>query len=136
MTRQACKGRAPCPGVVYVVHYAHVLAMAWLVGGPAAAWLTRASRLRTFEGVTWAAFGVIVATGVGNVGALGDGLPGLASTWGMLLLAKLVLVLVLAGLSLRRSVLAWRGTPSRRLYGVTALLAAVIGAMGVWLAHG
>ncbi|WP_424000474.1 CopD family protein [Haloarcula salina] len=75
----------------------HVLAMAVLVGGSAAAWygyrsgavdgLAAADR---FEWLFWAGVGALVLTGVGNLGALGP--PGPTTDWGRTLLVKLTLV--------------------------------------------
>lgn len=88
----------------------HVLAMALLVGGAAGLW---AAARRTpddlhalatgYEWLFWAALGVLVLTGVGNLGALGA--PGPATRWGQVLLAKLALVTAF--------VLGWRSGRSR-----------------------
>jgi uncharacterized protein YcgI (DUF1989 family) len=81
-------------------------------------------------------------TGVGNLGALAPAIP--RGAWGVALLAKLALVLVVLVGSAVRSVTVWAaGDPVadaeaslRRAYGLTtvALLAAV--ALAAVLAHG
>jgi putative copper export protein len=55
--------------------------------------------MEAYEYGFWAAMGLIVATGVGNVAHFGDSLPGLDSTWGARFSLKLALVGVLLALS-------------------------------------
>lgn len=87
----------------------HVLTMVALVGGSAATWNALrtagpdAAALRRFECGFWAALGVLLATGVGNLGALGAPEPG--TRWGGLFTAKLLVVLaVVLGSFLRTAV--------------------------------
>lgn len=75
----------------------HVLAMVVVVGGTAAVWYGSRHRstidltlARQYEWAFWAALGVLVLTGVGNLGALG--VPGPATDWGQILLVKLLVV--------------------------------------------
>lgn len=58
-----------------------------------------------YERVFWAAFGVLVVTGVGNLGAFGGGLPQPDSEWGRALTLKLIAVLVVAAASAARTLL-------------------------------
>ena len=90
-----------------LVRTAHVLGMVALVGGSAGAWYAlRATpralvpALSRFECVFWGAMGVMLVTGVGNLGALGA--PGPGTGWGALLTVKLSVVLcVVVGSMLR-----------------------------------
>lgn len=97
----------------------HVLAMAVLVGGSAAAWygyrsgavagLAAAGR---FEWLFWAGVGTLVLTGVGNLGALGP--PGPTTDWGRTLLVKLSLVVVLVCGSAVRTMVVVRAREAAR----------------------
>jgi uncharacterized membrane protein len=102
-----------------------------------------------YEWMFWAAVGIAVATGVGNLGLKGDGLLAASTGWGTALSIKLVLVLTLLAMSLVRSNVVIRlkqlseSLDHRRtpivlaiLYGLTT--AALFGAawIGLGLAHG
>lgn len=144
-----------------LVRLVHVLAVATLLGGSALLWaavrtpdvdqvaaVTLASR---YEWLFWAAVGAIAATGVGNLGALGTGVPGPNSDWGLVLLAKLLAV---AGLFLgsvvrtaavvRLDALAAEAAGSdrrvrpflRRGYGLTVLYLVALVTLAEVLAHG
>ena len=130
----------------------HVLTMAALVGGTLAVWygyrtgaITGLELARRYEWAFWAALGVVVVTGVGNLGALGA--PGPATDWGRILLVKLAVVLAVVVGSAVRTMAVVRagdagvrdstsGVLARRIYGVTtaALLAVVV--LAEVLAHG
>lgn len=132
----------------------HVLAVAVLVGGTLALWygyrssvLATLQPARTYEWLFWAALGVLVLTGVGNLGALGA--PGPATDWGRTLLAKLLLVLaVVLGSAVRTLAVVrtgdWRvgrpgetdARPFGRAYGVTAGALLVLVVLAEVLAHG
>jgi hypothetical protein len=85
-------------------------------------------------------------TGVGNLGAFGQGLPAPTTAWGLRLTVKLVVVLALALLSLPRTlavaVLMNRPAESGRsqvvpsLYAATVMLVLAVVVLAVWLAHG
>jgi hypothetical protein len=97
-----------------------------------------------YEWIFWAAIGVQVMTGVGNLGAFGDALPPSDSAFGTKLIVKLVAVLALAILSVPRTiaVVAMAGDKTPRpgllsaMYGGTTLMVVAIAGIAVWLAHG
>jgi hypothetical protein len=97
-----------------------------------------------YEWIFWAAIGLQVMTGVGNLGAFGDALPSPSSGWGMKLIVKLVAVLALAVLSVPRTLavvaMASATRPRPRLlsalYGGTTAIVVGIAGLAVWLAHG
>jgi len=138
-----------------VVRIIHVLAATVLVGGAVAIALVaataREARSSTatliatatrYEIAFWLAFGVIVATGVGNLGAFGRGLPDVGTDWGRTLVIKLSAVVLFALFSAVRTLVAVRlslGSASSvnltRWYGATALLAGSVVTLAIWLAH-
>ena len=91
------------------VRTVHLLSMVALVGGSAATWYAlrttdraHAPRLRRVECAFWGVVALLLATGVGNLGALGA--PGPGTRWGGLLTAKLLVVLaVVLGSFIRTS---------------------------------
>ncbi len=105
----------PAMDVHLVIRWLHVSA-AMLIGGGAALLALLCRRpvppahveavlgiARQYEYVFWAAFGVVVAAGVGNLGAFGSGLPVADSQWGTALSIKLGLVVLVATLSVART---------------------------------
>jgi len=129
----------------------HVLGMAVLVGGAAGVWIAarrsigdRTDIARSYEWAFWAALGVMLVTGIGNLGALGA--PGPATDWGQLLLAKLSLVTVLVLASMVRTLAVVRTdetvSPTRlaafheRAYGLTTLALLALVVLAEVLAHG
>lgn len=135
-----------------IIRFIHVLGMAVVVGGAAFLWATlRVNDRDTLPPVTqyewafWAALGVMLVTGVGNLGALGAPPP--TTRWGTLLTAKLLLVIALVVGSFLRTLVVLRvrrsggrqivNTPViRRLYALTAGLLFVIVALAEVIAHG
>ena len=131
------------------VRWLHIAAMALALGGALlVAWLAFrepaervvAVALR-YEQAFWLAAGVLVMTGVGNLGAFGTGLPQPGTGWGMTFTAKLLLVAVIVVASLPRTlVVALPGVPPtgvmRGLYAGTALGLAMTAGLAVTLAHG
>jgi hypothetical protein len=118
------------------------LLVAWLAAhGPRPAILEVAVR---YEQLFWLALGVIVMTGVGNLGAFGLALPAPSTVWGGMFVAKITAVVLLVALSLPRSLVIARlaggaDAPAKTicwLYGATAGGVAAIAAFAVWLAHG
>ena len=104
-----------------VIRWLHVVAAASVLGGAGLAWwairdATRTddpgrtaaalSLSRAYEWGFWMAIGVIVATGVGNLGALAPTVPGPATGRGTTLSLKLVLVVALIVGSVVRTTLA------------------------------
>nr|WP_089823019.1 CopD family protein [Halogranum amylolyticum] len=136
------------------VRWLHVFGMAVTVGGALFAWSllrddtpsTTALVVATaYERLFWGAMGLLVMTGVGNLGALTPSVPG--GTWGTALSAKLLLVALLLLGSLVRSLLvvdARRrpdaetvGTAALRVgYAATALVLGVVVVFAEVLAHG
>jgi putative copper export protein len=86
--------------------------------------------------------GVLVATGVGNLGAMAPVVPASATRWGTVLTAKLLGVFLLLALSVVRTVLVRRARDGdssgvlRASYGATTVLLLVILALAEVLAHG
>ncbi|HEV2251114.1 MAG TPA: hypothetical protein VGT60_11470 [Candidatus Limnocylindria bacterium] len=134
-----------------VVRYAHVAAMAAAFGGALlVTWLAwRLPRDRVvdvavrYEQLFWLAAGVLVMTGVGNLGAFGAALPAPGSAWGRTFIAKLVLIALLLIVSLPRSLAVLRAAARpaaparlRPIYTTTAAILAGIAALAVGLAHG
>ena len=104
--------------------------------------------MRIYEWAAWVSLGLIIATGIGNLGHYGDALPGPRTEWGKELTVKLGLVLVFLFVSAFRTLMvlmaagdAVTTTPLRalntlrNLYGATAVFVAGIVAIAVSLAH-
>lgn len=115
--------------------------VAWL------SWRTRDDVIETavrYEQVFWAAAGVLVMTGIGNLGAFGVSLLGPTTAWGATLIAKLWLVAALIAVSLPRSLIvallaARTGGASvdlRPVYTITTVMFAAIVALAIVLANG
>ncbi len=134
------------------VRAVHVLAAAVAVGAPVALFLViRAgpaqqvveSLMGRAERWQWTALGVLVATGVGNLAALGEAIPDTGTAWGQMFFAKLGFVLLLLVVSaVRTFVIAGESmatVPANRLaawYGVTAAAGLAVLLLAVVLAHG
>ena len=143
------------------VRWAHIVGMAAILGGALLVWLLTARPPRMdadvpirlqisqrYEWIFWAAIGVQAMTGVGNLGAFGQGLPASTTAWGIRFTVKLVSVLALALLSVPRTLAiatisanrtsatasAWAAVPI--LYAATVGLVLIIVGLAVWLAHG
>lgn len=132
----------------------HVLSAVVIVGGAAAV----GHRYRTapapdlgfavrYEWAFWTGFGLLVLTGVGNLGAVGP--PGPGTPWGVTLLAKLLLVVGVACLSIVRTVVVARARDRDaagesaglertlgRVYGATTAGLLLIVVLAEVLAHG
>lgn len=147
-----------------VIRTVHVLAVALAVGGAVLVWGfvrvgARSARpsngsqvlalARTYEWVFWGAFGLLVVTGVGNLGSFAPGVPAPGTRWGTVLLAKLVVILGLLVLSVPRTLAVCRhgnGEPNlagpdglarlRQAYGATAVALVAVLALAMVLAHG
>lgn len=115
--------------------------VAWL------SWRTRDHVIETavrYEQVFWAAAGVLVMTGIGNLGAFGVSLLEPSTAWGTTLVAKLWLVAALIVVSLPRSLVvallaSQAGRTSvdlRAVYTITTAMFAAIVALAIVLANG
>lgn len=147
----------------FVIRCIHVMSMAFMLGGAILCWgLSRPGapapdqypRLlllvtQKYEFFFWTAIGIQIITGIGNIGAIGTGLLGPASSWGLKLTIKLFAFLLLMLLSLPRTTFNARLNPAtepaaavvrpglfRSLYAGTALFVAGIVVLAVALAHG
>ncbi|WP_226021979.1 CopD family protein [Halomicrobium salinisoli] len=134
-------------GVLHLaVRTLHVLGAVALLGGAAALWIAARDRapsrghVRRYEWTFWGVLGVVVATGVGNAGALGP--PGPDTRWGAVLTVKLALVVALVlGSLVRTLAVATAGDAAdgrfyRRAYGATTAVLAVLVVLAEVLAHG
>lgn len=152
----------PLLSMSYLIRWLHVASMAGLVGGAIliialslhvpAHGVERDGPLlsvaQTYEWLFWLAIGLLVMTGVGNLGAFGSAVPAPETDWGGKLVFKLAAVGALALLSIVRTLLVvvlsmttLRATRNqhtilRWAYTSTVLLAAAILAVAVSLAHG
>lgn len=135
----------------FLIRFVHVLGMAVVFGGAVFVWVAlRVNDLdplplvNRYEWVFWATLGVMLVTGVGNLGALGSPAP--TTRWGTLLTAKLLLVLVLVVGSFLRTLVVLRlrrydsgygsrASLPRQLYALTAGLLLLIVALAEVLAH-
>lgn len=142
------------------VRLLHVLAMALALGGAVTLWRlfsrpspavdgsTELATAASYEWLFWGALGVLVATGVGNLGAMAPGVLGPDTGWGRTLAVKLIAVLGFLLLSAIRTALVDRlehrslapAVTTRRLlarsYAATALYLGVVVALAEVLAHG
>lgn len=142
------------------MRFAHVLAATVILGGAVLCWLLamrgpgaeRPGQIEAFgfaaeryEWAFWIAIGVIVATGVGNLGAYGEALPSPATDWGRAFALKLMLVTVLLLGSAVRTLAVARVVAGdarttlqtlRNVYAATALTTAGVVAFAEYVAHG
>jgi len=133
------------------IRWLHVAAMSVAFGGAfLLAWLsyhTSVDRLietaARHEQAFWAAAGVLVMTGIGNLGAFGENLFEPGTAWGTTFIAKLWLVAALIAVSLPRSLIVAllisqdrpRPIDLRPVYTATTVMFAAIVALAVVLAH-
>ena len=152
----------PHETVSVLIRWVHVAAMAVVLGGALLVWAMslRVARLdlaehgrllmalaERYERLFWLALGLLVMTGLGNLGAFGAALPAPATAWGGRLGLKLICVLVLFIFSLVRTLVVTRlGLAAESgvarmarlfpaLYGGTALGVGAIVLLAVVLAH-
>jgi uncharacterized membrane protein len=147
-----------------LIRWIHLAAVAVVFGGAASLcallsrvqipelreqWQVLSSASARYEWLFWLAAGVLVMTGVGNLGAFGVALPGIETAWGSKLMTKLIVVLAFLLLSSLRTILVLRlatradQTMSARecilyqaSYAGTVGLTAIIVLIAVGLAHG
>ena len=141
------------------VRWLHVVAMAVVLGGATLTWwqfrdegvggeAATLDAAAAYERGFWAATGILVMTGVGNLGSLAPSVPESGTPWGTAFAAKLLLVVALLGLSAVRTLLVARyrrvapPAPDRTVgalrvgYAATALLVAVLVVLAEVMAHG
>ena len=141
------------------VRWLHVVAMAVVLGGATLTWwqfrhdgVAASAALNAataYEHGFWAALGVLVMTGVGNLGSLAPHVPESGTPWGTAFAAKLLLVVAFIALSVVRSLLVARyrraETPPtsdrpvgtlRVGYAATVLFVAVLVVLAEVMAHG
>ncbi len=148
--------------MAFLVRWLHVTSVAFIFGGALLIFVllhfvsgnrdTSARRvlfdlMRVFEWGSWASLGLVIATGVGNLGHFGESLPEPRSDWGRQLTLKLGLVLVFLIFSAVRtlSVATAASQPPETapktqrtlgtLYGITAASVGTIVAVAIALAH-
>ncbi|WP_276281791.1 hypothetical protein [Halorussus caseinilyticus] len=147
----------------------HVLGMAFALGGATLTWWlfrrddvsssAAAGTAAAYERGFWAATGVLVMTGVGNLGSLAPYVPSAGTRWGTIFAAKLLLLIGVLALSLVRTLVVRRCLPTeptaipadattasgpetdptrtlRVAYAGTAVSLAVLVALAEVLAHG
>ena len=138
--------------IALAIRWLHIVAMATMLGGAVlVSWLatnTTSGALVSvavrYEQAFWVGIGVVVMTGVGNLGSFGLSLPPPITTWGDRFVLKITLVALLVAFSLPRSLVVARIASGARastralrwIYGATAGGIAAIAALAVWLAHG
>lgn len=140
----------------FIVRWVHVVSMAFVMGGALLLWSVPAQEEHTvlwaaerYERLFCAALGLLVVTGIGNLGVFGAGLPTTTTAWGTQLTLKLLAVLLFMLFSLLRTLLVAQlagvhtevdntgsSTLIRRLYAGTTLFVIVILLLAVSLAHG
>lgn len=144
------------------VRWLHVLGMALLLGGAVLTWgylrcfapppnsrrhQSALEIAQAYEWVFWGAIGVLVMTGIGNLGALAPHLPSPQTRWGAVLTSKLLALIVFLVLSAVRLFVLHEqriktGLTERDqrvlqyLYGLTAGYVMVLLALAEVLAHG
>lgn len=139
------------------VRWLHVLAAAVALGGATLTWwslrtavaddATALALSAGYERAFWAAMGVLVLTGVGNLGELAPFVPGADTEWGVAFTAKLLAVAAVLALSLLRTLVVQRcrradalrrgGVRALELgYGATAAALAAVVLLAEVLAHG
>ena len=144
-----------------LIRSVHVLGMALLLGGAVTTWAAvrfgtspdsgygrfPVRVAATYEWLFWGALGVLVLTGVGNLGALAPGIPGPGTGWGAVFAVKLAVVVGLLLGSAARTLAVARvaasataGTPPadrlRLAYAATAGYLLFLLALAEVLAHG
>ncbi len=145
--------------MAFVVRWLHVTSVAFLFGGALLLFIlflvskrrsadrqTLVDMMQAYEWASWGAIGLVVMTGVGNLGHFGEALPEPDSEWGRKLTLKLALVGVFLAFSTVRSMavtLLQMDPESRRavpaglqgMYAATAVFVAAIVGVAVALAH-
>lgn len=139
------------------VRVIHLFAMALALGGAVLTWefcrrsaisdATALSAAAGYERIFWAAAGLLVATGVGNLGGLAPAIPTADTEWGAAFTVKLSAVVALLALSQVRTLVVHRyrradAMPARNRrvlrasYAFTAVWIAALVVLGEVMAHG
>jgi hypothetical protein len=145
--------------MAFFIRWLHVTSVAFIFGGALLLFIlfvvsrsrdadrgTLLDLMQAYEWASWAAIGLVIMTGVGNLGHLGDALPDPGSEWGRELTMKLGLVGVFLVFSAVRSLsvtLAQLQPESRRgvppalqgMYAATAVFVAAVVGVAIALAH-
>jgi len=146
-------GMVPLTATHLFVRWLHLLAMGVALGGSVLAWgvsrvadaadpETRLAVARAYEVTFWGALGVLVMTGVGNLGALAPAIP--RGQWGVAFFVKLgFLLVVLVGSAVRTATVRAASdatTPAtttlQRGYALTTLALVAVVALAAVMAHG
>lgn len=125
------------------IRWIHLVALAILLGGALVMWLADHPPIdlaRRYEYLFWLAIGLVVVSGVGNVGLLTGGVPGFSTLWGRLFSLKLLAVLGLVVVSVVRLGVVLRapegGYVDRRWYLLTTLWVGALVAIAVVMVRG
>lgn len=129
------------------VRIVHLLGMGMLFGGAALTWghVERSRRLDRegsplewigwrYERLFWPAAGIVVLTGVGNVGAMAPAVPGPGTDWGSTFAVKIAAVIVFLVGSMLRTALVWAiHRDPKTAIGDAAVIRVAYAATTVWL---
>lgn len=133
----------PVQAAALAVRWIHFIALAAILGGALAVALPDRPSLtlaRRYEFLFWVAIGLVVVSGIGNVGRLAPNVPAFESRWGRLFALKLIAVVGLIAVSTVRSGIVARtgndGDVDRRWYLLTAGWVAALAAIAVVMARG
>lgn len=124
------------------VRWIHFVGLATILGGAIAVALPPTPSIvlaRRYEYIFWGAIGLVVVSGIGNVGYLAPSVPEFGSRWGQLFALKLLVVFGLIVMSLVRTgiiVQTLDESPDRRWYALTALWTILLVAIAVVMVRG
>lgn len=126
-----------------MVRWTHFVAMGTVLGGAVVVAVSDrppATLVRRYEYLFWVAIGLVVVTGIGNIGQFTPRVPEFGSRWSQLFTLKLFGILGLLVISIIRTGLVVRipkgGVPDRRWYLLTTIWVAAIVAVAVVMARG
>ena len=149
--------------IALIIRFVHVISAGILIGGSTLVWVVAwkfpkkdATSLRSFittaeqyEWIFWSTLGLLVMTGVGNLGSFGTHVPEHATRWGNTLSLKFIGAIFLLSISLVRTLLISQVmaaknrqlTPTgvgilRQFYAGTTILITLLILLALSLAHG
>lgn len=148
--------------IALIIRFVHVISAGILIGGSTLVWVVArkfpkdAMSLRSFittveqyEWIFWGTIGLLVMTGVGNLGSFGTHVPEHATRWGHTLSFKFIGTICLLLISLVRTLLICQVmaaknrqlTPTgvgilRQFYAGTTILTTLLILLALSLAHG